>query len=440
MSSARRDLQLASLVTLGFGFLTGKVIAVTWGAEGVGYQSAVVGAGSLAALLCTFAIGNVLPEMAATRPTSTSTDFGRAFWRACGVAAIPAAGLALILTAPELSRSFALTTVTLAVVLATAGSALLAFRAVALSVFGDGSVAARFQLISAAVTSLTIVSGVLFAPIHLLPLAVGSGILLGPAVSSVATLSGIRVRGPHAPVSVRGLVGHALPTYGSSLLSAGAAAVAPLIMLNLSGAEPTGMLRAVSSLGGLPAAVVVPAIALHFYPTVSQQIAAGENPTIMTRDSIDHLGGRAALAGVALAVAAPLALWAAYSASFAGAAAALALMASAGGVRAIALHGAYLLLATGRRATYLAAESCAAIVLLAGTVLAGWYGNVTAAAGTAWLSAVSYLVFLKLALRRLGTGEQNALPVPAKLVVAHLLIVLGAAGWAVLSANGFLEG
>lgn len=431
---------MASLVTLGFGFLTGKVIAVTWGAEGVGYQSAVVGAGSLAALLCTFAIANVLPEMAAARPTSTSSDFGRAFWRACGIAAIPAAGLALTLTAPELSRSFAWSTVAVAIVLATAGSALLTFRAVVLSVFGDGSVAARFQLISAAVTSLTIVSGVLFAPVGLLPLVVGSGVLLGPTIGSAATLSGIRVREHRAPVSVRGLVGHSLPTYGSSLLSAGAAAIAPLIMLNLSGAEPTGMLRAVTSLGGLPAAVVVPAIALHFYPTASQQIAAGADPVPMTRDSIDHLGGRAALAGVVLAVTAPLALWAAYSSSFAGAAAALALMASAGGIRAIALHGAYLLLATGRRATYLAAESCAAGVLLTGTLLAGWYGSVTAAAGTVWLSAVAYLVFLKLALRRAGRSERDALPVPAKLVVAHLLTVLVAAGWAVLFANGLLAG
>ena len=437
MSSARRDLQLASLVTLGFGFLTGKVIAVTWGVEGVGYQSAVVGAGSLAALLCTFAIGNVLPEMAAAHPTSTAADFGRAFWRACGIAAIPAIGLALVLPAPELSRSFTAVTVVSAVVLAAAGSILLAFRAVVLSVFADGSVAARFQLISAAATSLTIVSAVLLTPIGLLPLVVGAGIVLGPVVSTIATLSGIRRRGTHTRVAAVGLVRHALPTYGSSLLSAGAVAVAPLIMLNLSGAEPTGMLRAVTSLGGLPSAVVIPAIALHFYPTASQLVAGGEDPAALSRDSISHLGGRAALGAVALAVAAPLALWAAYSGSFIGASAALALMAGAGGVRAIALHGAYLLLATGRRGTYLAAETCAAVVLLAGTTVAGWYGNVTAAAAASWLSAVAYLVFLKVALNRLG---KDILPVPAKLVVAHLATVALAAGWVALSANGILGG
>lgn len=435
MSSARRNLQLASLGTLGFGFLTGKVIAVARGVDGVGYQSAIVGAGSLAALLCTFAIGNVLPEMAAAHQSSKAADFGKAFWTAAGLAAIPAVSLAFVLTAPELSKTFSTATVAVAVVAAALGSALLAYRAVVLSVFADGSAAARFQVISAAVTSLTMITAVLLGPIGVLPAAVGLGILAGPLVSTLATLRLIPASTDRTPISPVGLVRHSLPTYGSSLLSAGAVAIAPLIMLNLAGAAPTGMFRAVSSLGGIPATVVTPAIALHFYPSASRLIAQGKSVERMTNDSVRHLGGRAALAGVALAVAAPVALWAAYSSSFTAAAAALALVASAGGVRVVALHGAYLLLASGRRIIYLAAEALAAGVLLAGTVVAAWYASVTGAAIATWLSSAAYLIFLTIVLNRPGGAHLGTLHIPVRLAVAHLAVLVVATLWTVLPAT-----
>ncbi len=54
----------------------------------------------------TFAIGNVLPEMAAAHPESGARIFTKAFAAAAGLAALPSIGLATMVTLPELSRSF----------------------------------------------------------------------------------------------------------------------------------------------------------------------------------------------------------------------------------------------------------------------------------------------------------------------------------------------
>ncbi|MCE1173115.1 MAG: hypothetical protein LWW77_00715 [Propionibacteriales bacterium] len=394
----------------------------------------------MAALFSTFAIGNVLPEMAVANPESGPRDFGRAFAKAAGLAALPSVGLAVLVTLPELSRSFDPIAVSVAITLAAAGSVLLAFRAVSLSVFASGSAAARFQFISAAVTSATIVIAVFTAPIAVLPLAIGAGVVLGPIIGVVSTRSFGSDAGGGREISAGALIRRSLPTYGSSLLSAGAVAVAPLIMLNLAGAAPTGLLRAVTSLGGLPSAVVIPAIALHFYPIASQRMAAGEAIDDVVSESVGNLAGKASLGAVALAVAAPLALWLAYSASFVSAAAALAVIACAGAIRAVGLHGAYLLLAAGRRRAYLAAESCAAGVLLIGTVLAGLTARVVGASIAVWLSAAAYLAFVKIALGRpRAGGVQVNLRIPLRVVVLQLLAIAAAVVWGVLLAHGVLR-
>ncbi len=107
------------------------------------------------------------------------------------------------------------------IALAAVGSSVLAYQAVALSVFVSGAIAARFQLISAAVTSATIVITVFTSPIAALPLAVGGGLVLGPLIATISTRSSAPDSGPGVAVSARSLVRHSLPTYGSSLLSAG---------------------------------------------------------------------------------------------------------------------------------------------------------------------------------------------------------------------------
>ncbi len=205
----------------------------------------------------------------------------------------------------------------------------------------------------------------------------------------------------------------------------------------LAGTTPTGLLRAVTSLGGLPAAVVVPAIALHFYPLASRRIAAGEDTTDAVKESVTNLAGKASLGAVALAVDRAARAVVAYSGSFVGAAAALAVMACAGAVRAVGLHGAYLLLASGRRKIYLAAEACAAGVLLVVTIAAGMAASVVGAALAVWVSSAAYLAFVKAALAKPNNGGVRLhLPIPLKLWALQLVAIAVAVGWACFGQRG----
>ena len=427
-TSHRRNLQVAAALSLLASFLTGKVIALTLGPGGVGFQGAVVSTGSLTALLATWAVANNLPALAAARPTSSRNDFTRVLVRASALAFLPSMALASALALPELLANYSMPVVATGLLLGSLASVLLTAQPTALSTFHSSGSAARYQLVGSVTSAASTIAAVLLLDASLLPSIVGGGLLLGQIVASAATLRRGRSSSPSHPVPLMWFVRGSLPVYGSTVISGMAIGLSPLIVLTIAGPDTSGLLRAATALGSIPTTILMSSVALHFYPAVSRACARREPTRGLTRESIRSVVGRAAISSLLLAILAPWLLWIAFSKSFVGAAGALSLLAGAGVIRILTLHNAFLLLAQQRKRAYLVSEAVVSVVLIVGVICAATLGNLLAVAATVWVTYLLHLAITGKCLKEApdpGANVQSAgLPTVAIVLAIPVIAII----------------
>ena len=436
---SRRSLQVAAASGLLGSFATAKTVAIAAGPSGVGYQGAIVSGGSLTALLATWGTANVLPQLAARTTDSEGRDFASAIGRATALALVPSAMLSWVLVLPELLQAFTPVVASGGLLLGTTAAVVMAVVPSMLTVFNGPGRAANYQLTASVGGAAVTIVAVLLVHGSLLPLAIGGGLLFGQAMALAISIRQVRNWRRGGRIPVRRYVSECAAVYISTVLSSGAIAFVPLFALRWSGADVAGLLRAASSLAGIPVAVLLTSVSLHYYSTIANLHAARASTSATTADSVRAVGQRAAWASLALGVTAPLALSLAYSTDFSPASSALALLLSGGLLRLMALHNAYLLLVNRRRKAYLAAEAIASSVLVPAAILASQTGSVTLLAGAVWLTSVIYYGTTTILLRR--ADDRGAVPrrQPGVVVAGHVVLPLLAVAWSLPGATSWIS-
>lgn len=426
---SRRALQVASVASLAASFATAKTVAVIAGPTGVGFQGAILSGGSLTALLATWAAANNLPQLAARRPAAGGRDFASAITRATAAALLPAAILTWALVLPELLEVFSTRVAILGMAFGTSAALLTAVQPTMLTVFNQPGAAAKYQLAASFGGTILTILAVLALPDSLLPVAIGGGLLAGQAVGLILTRGLVQGWRANDRVPLRWFIGGSTTVFGSTLLSAGTLAAVPLLTLRWAGPDVTGLLRASISLGGIPSAIFITSVSLHYYPEITNLRATGASTQATTADSVRVVGRLAAWASMGIAAVAPLTLWFAYSREFTSASSALALALAAGLVRLMALHNAFLILAQHRTKAYLGTEALAAAVLLSTVTMAAQAGSVSLLSGALWLSNAVHFATTAVLLRRESDPGAVFHIQPKAVLVGHVVLPLLATVW-----------
>lgn len=408
--TAHARIQVASALTLVFGFALSKFIAVMFGAEGVGYQGTLLSAGTLVGALAILSIQASIPLVAAEETGPLRKEVVGASVRVLLWTSPPALVLVLLFMLPAFDQ-FAPAVVVAGVALASASWLVGTIRTTLLSVFADSRTLSIHLVVSVGVGALATAVLLAFMPFEFFPLVVGFGAGLGQLCSLLVERMGTTGRIPEVGanksrgVSAKKLVSMSIPTYFASVWGMLGQTAMPLILLSLAGASVTGLVRAAMAVGSAVAGTVISSIAANFYPEISRILKAGQDPRPCVTRSLSFILKILVPSTLVFALGAPLLLVVAFDGSFTSASACLVLVALGSLIQVLAGLSRYSLMAAGGLAASMWAQIASALVFIGGVVLAGAIASV-GGVGLAYLS--SMLVWLSISEWRLRVRQPDA--------------------------------
>lgn len=397
LGGAKTSIVMSTGLSQLLGFAVGKIVAVRFGPDGVGYQGALQGAAVVAAGVILLGSNNSLPAFVSRESEISQRHLFGALLKITAVPFLVIVPLTCFLLVRILSPPFQVwvvwTGVAAAILAATLGPIWITMMAI---FRGPGGVALQ-QTANAVVVTCFTTAACLILPLEYLPLVLGAGLLLGQISARVATavwrpprdantegVSGVRTT-PAPGVATR-LLKSSLGFFVSSSAGQFAYSAIPLAVFVLSTPDTGGLFRAALSVGIAAATLLGYAVTYHFYPLISPRIAAGVDVSGDVSPEVRSTIRVANLGAAAIAIGAPLILLVAYSAEFLEASSALALIAAATVPRILAQLNSAILMASYRRRLLLANEWMATISFLLlpaiGVVLWGVVG-----AGAGYLAA-----------------------------------------------------
>jgi O-antigen/teichoic acid export membrane protein len=403
-------------------FAVSKVVAVTAGVSGVGYQSFILSISVLAAGIALLGLPSALPLWISRHGVSTRTAFRVGY----GLVGLPAAILcfaAALLSVHELGGVYTWPVVATGVVSGVFASIWGPIQRAVLSVAAGGNQVATIIASASVVSSISTCAFLVILGTSVLPLAVGSGLLLGQTAAAVIRtrvmrLSPTRGRGGDG-VSRRELWRMSGSFFVTISVSQFALSAVPAAVFLVTDPETAGFFRAAFSVGTLPTTLLMAYVTYAAYP---QLLAGGEERGHILGNAVKQTVLSSSAMSLTLSAAAPLALALAFSRDFESASGALAVLAGGTIVRILQAINSVTLMTLYRRRALFASEWGLGTFVLGLTTLGAAISGAFAAATGYLMGTLVALVITEIQLKRSGQ--------------ASALSALGSSGWpAVLAAS-----
>lgn len=431
-ANPRLMLIVATLVSQGSSFVVGKVVAVTYGPSGVGYQGAVTSAAIVAAGVALLGISNALPSYAAQQSHLTQRQVAHAAAIIVMLPAVIATSVACFAVVGTLTPQFNLAVAVGALVTAIAASLAVPLQNTLVAVYRGPRWVALQQVSTSVVSAIAIVVGLAFLAYDAFPLVIGGGLLTGAIVGGATVRVVARARRKDRDSAntnvyvVNTLLKASLAKFSSVSLGQFAYSAIPLVVFMAAGPDEGGLFRSAFSWGILVVTQIASTITYQFYPEIARRIASADVAEVTAEAEVRATVRLPALAALALSVVAPVLMIAAFSREFISAAGCLAFVATSTTPRLLALMSSSILMAGHQSKRLHLSEWSTAALFLALPLLGVRLAGVTGAGLGYFIACLGGMVVGDVMTRRADLPSvSRALMLSRRTLLASMLAVAG---------------